>query len=55
MATEVKSLSRCVRFVIAKSSPDRVLETGLLVEAPEKNHCNESEAARRSFSLVRFV
>jgi hypothetical protein len=48
-------LSRCVRFVIADHSPQRVLETGLLLKAPEKNPCNESEVARRSFSLVRFA
>ena len=43
-------LSRCVRFVIADHSPERVLETGLLVRAPEKNTCNESEIALASFS-----
>jgi hypothetical protein len=38
-------LSRCVRFVIAGHSPGRVLESGLLMEALEKNRCNRSEAA----------
>ena len=39
-------LSRCVRFVIAIHSPERVLESGLPMEAPEKNRCNSSEAAQ---------
>ncbi len=54
-APEVKSDSRYVRFVIAKHSPERVLETGLRMEALEKNRCNGSAAAQRPFSLVRFV
>jgi hypothetical protein len=41
--------------VIADHSPKRVLETGLLVKAREKNPCNESAVARASFSLVRFA
>jgi hypothetical protein len=49
----VKSDSSRVRFVIARHSPALVLETGLLIEAPEKNPCNEGEVARASFSLVR--
>jgi hypothetical protein len=53
--SEVKRLSRGIRFVIAKHSPERVLETGLPMEAPEKNRGNISDAARRPFSLVRFV
>ncbi len=39
-------LSRCVRFVIARHSPERVLEKGLPMEAPEKNRCNRSEPAQ---------
>jgi len=39
-------LSRCVRFVIARHSPERVLERGLPMEAPEKNRCNRSEPAQ---------
>ena len=39
-------LSRCVRFVIAKHSPERVFEKGLPMEAPEKNRCNRSEATQ---------
>jgi hypothetical protein len=31
--------------VIANHSPEPVVETGLLVKAPEKNRCNSSEAA----------
>src|ERR1019366_9337111 len=54
-APEVKSDSRYVRFVIAKHSPERVSATGLRIEAREKNRCNGSDAAERSFSLVRFV
>ena len=42
---EVKSDSRYVRFVIAKHSPERVLETGLPMEAMEKNRCNGSDTA----------
>jgi hypothetical protein len=42
-------------LVIANRSPERVLETGLLVKAPEKNLSNESKVAGRSFSLVRFA
>src|ERR1700688_3940629 len=38
-------LSRCVRFVIARHSPERVLERALPMEAPEKNRCNSSEVA----------
>src|SRR5580704_1376135 len=41
--------------MIAKHRPGRVFETGLLVKTPEKNHCNESAVAHRSFSLVGFV
>ena len=55
LAPEVKSDSRDVRFVIAKRSPERVSETGLRMEAREKNRWNGSDAAQRSFSLVRFV
>ena len=40
-------LSRCVRFVIARHSPERVLEKGLPMEAREKNRCNRSEATQR--------
>src|ERR1035438_10255438 len=47
--------SRYVRFVIAKHSPERALETGLPMEALEKTRCNGSDAAQRPFSLVRFV
>ena len=54
-APEVKSDSRSVRFVIAKHSPQPVLETGLPMEALEKNRWNGSDAAQRPFSLVRFV
>ena len=54
-APEVKSDSRYVRFVIAKHSPERVSVTGLRIEAREKNRCNGSDAAERSFSLVWFV
>src|ERR1700691_1620244 len=38
-------LSRCVRFVIARHSPERNLERGLPTKAPEKNRPNRSEAA----------
>jgi len=38
-------LSRCVRSVIADHSPERVLETGLLMKAPEKNPPDEREVA----------
>jgi hypothetical protein len=41
--------------VIAKHSPEGVLETGLPMEALEKNRCNGSDVAQRSFSLVRLV
>jgi Cytidine and deoxycytidylate deaminase zinc-binding region len=54
-APKVKSGSRCVRFVIAKHSPERALETGLPMEPLEKNLCNGSDVARRPFSLVRFI
>src|SRR5271169_5051954 len=54
-APEVKPHSRYVRFVIAKHSPHPVLETGLPMEALEKNRWNGSDAAQRPFSLVRFV
>jgi hypothetical protein len=41
--------------VIADYSPERVLETGLLIKAPEKNPGNENKVARRCVSLVRFA
>ena len=43
--------SLCDRRPFARAG----VETGLLMKAPEKNRCNESEAIRRSFSLARFV
>jgi len=52
---EVKSGSRYVRFVIAKHSPVRVLETGLPKEALEKKLCEGNEATPRTFSLVAKV
>src|ERR1022692_1348716 len=54
-APEVKSASRYVRFVIAKHSPERVLETGLRMEALEKNAATGVSAAQTPYSLVRFV
>jgi hypothetical protein len=48
-------LSRGVRFVIAGHSPEPVLETGLLMNAPETKRCDESKAAPNVISLVRFV
>jgi hypothetical protein len=39
----------------ADYSPEPVLETALLMKAPEKNRCDESEAAPNVISLVRFV
>jgi hypothetical protein len=48
-------LSGSVRFVIVDRSPEPVLETGILVKAPEKNLSNDGEVARASFSLVRFA
>lgn len=41
--------------LIAKHSPEGVSETGLPMEAREKNRCNDSDVARRSFSLVWFL
>jgi hypothetical protein len=52
---KVKLDSRYVRFVIAKHSPERVLKTGLLMEAPEKNRCNRSDTAERLLSLSASV
>ena len=54
-APEVKADSRYVRFVIAKHSPEQVLETGLLMEPLEKTRCNRCDAGWPPFSLVRFV
>ena len=34
--------------MIAKHSPERVLERGLPMEAPEKNRCNRSEAVQEA-------
>ena len=48
-------LSRCFRFVIARHSPDRVLERGLPWEAPERNPRDESEPMGKLLSLVRLV
>src|SRR6202167_6633675 len=39
-------LSRCVRFVIARYSPERFLEEGLPMEAPEKNRRNRREVSQ---------
>jgi hypothetical protein len=39
-------LSRCLRIVIAKHSPKRVLEGGLPIEALEKNHGKDNDAAQ---------
>jgi hypothetical protein len=47
-APEVKADSRYVRFVIAKHSPEQVLETGLPMEAREKSRCNRNVTARHS-------
>jgi len=57
IGTPLKSsrLSHYVRIVIADYSPERVLETGLLIKAPEKNPGNENKVARRCVSLVRFA
>ena len=52
---ESSQVSRCLRFVIAKHSLERILETGLPMEAPEKNRCNRRDAAPQPYSLVRFV
>jgi hypothetical protein len=43
------------RFVIARHSPEKFLETGLQIKALEKNRRNGSDVVRRPFSLVRFV
>src|SRR5664279_3037605 len=48
-------LSRCVRIVIAKHSPEQGLETGLPMGAPEKKRSNGRDAAPQSISLVRFA
>jgi hypothetical protein len=39
----------------AEDSPERVLETGLLMEGPEKNRWSWGISALRLFSLVRLV
>src|ERR1017187_6562356 len=54
-ADKVKLLSPHDRFVIALHSPDRVVETGLLVCPPEKKGCKSLPAAMsRTLSPVRF-
>ena len=54
-SAEVKSDSPNFRFVIAKHSSERVLETGLLMEALEKNRVAGTGTAQRPLSLVLFA
>jgi len=46
-------LSRTVRFVIAKHSPERVLERGLPMEAREKIAARGMKRSRGHFSTVQ--
>jgi hypothetical protein len=40
--------SRSVQIVIAKHSPERILEGELPIEAPEKNHGKDNDAAQQA-------
>jgi hypothetical protein len=42
----VKSDLHCVRLVIAKHSPERILEGELPIEALEKNHGKDNDTAQ---------
>jgi len=48
LGEEVKSDSRDARFVIANHSPERLLQTGLRIEALEKTAANGRDAAHRA-------